>query len=68
MGDVELRSGVSYQWWYFLLIDQIENEQVIFVRAGTHADLFEWKIETIIYVLDFNTETIQASEVRRVFC
>jgi mRNA interferase YafQ len=25
----------------FLLIYQIENEQVIFVRAGTHADLFE---------------------------
>jgi hypothetical protein len=27
----------------FLFIDQIENEQVIFVRAGTHADLFERK-------------------------
>ena len=25
----------------FLLIYQIENEQVIFVRASTHADLFE---------------------------
>ena len=25
----------------FLLIYQIENEQVIFVRAGTNADLFE---------------------------